>query len=65
MISVSGCSLSAGRAVSLTGASAYFLDACACGSHLSRCSRRSLAPYTPINLSMKLLYKKVPKATIF
>ncbi|WP_156419038.1 hypothetical protein [Fictibacillus sp. FJAT-27399] len=41
MISVSGCSLSAGRAVSLTGASAYFLGACACGSHLSRCSRRT------------------------
>ncbi|WP_062233545.1 hypothetical protein [Fictibacillus sp. FJAT-27399] len=27
MISISGCSLSAGRAVSLTGASAYFLGA--------------------------------------
>ncbi|WP_156419123.1 hypothetical protein [Fictibacillus sp. FJAT-27399] len=34
MISVSGCSLSARRAVSLTGASA-------CGSHLSRPSRRT------------------------
>ncbi|WP_156419058.1 hypothetical protein [Fictibacillus sp. FJAT-27399] len=57
MISVSGCSLSAGRAVSLLGA-------CACGSHLSRLSRRSLAPCTPINLSMKALYKNVSKATI-
>ncbi|WP_156418844.1 hypothetical protein [Fictibacillus sp. FJAT-27399] len=49
MISVSGCSLSAGRAVSLLGARA-------CGSHLSRFSRRSLAPYTPINLSMMAVY---------
>ncbi|WP_156418858.1 hypothetical protein [Fictibacillus sp. FJAT-27399] len=47
MISVSGCSLSAGRAGSLTGAGAYFtgastyfLGAGACGSHLSRSSRR-------------------------
>ncbi|WP_156419132.1 hypothetical protein [Fictibacillus sp. FJAT-27399] len=32
MISVPGCSLSAGRAVSLTGVNAYFLGASACGS---------------------------------
>ncbi|WP_255357622.1 hypothetical protein [Fictibacillus sp. FJAT-27399] len=43
MISVSGCSLSAGRAVSPTAQAPF-------GSYLSRSSRRSLAPFTSINL---------------
>jgi hypothetical protein len=58
LISAPGCSLSAGRAVSLLGAKAPV------GSHLSRCSRRSLAPSALINfiingfLSNNLLKKQ-------
>jgi hypothetical protein len=58
LISAPGCSLSAGRAVSLLVAKAP------AGSHLSRCSRRSLAPSAPINffingfLSKNLILKK-------
>jgi hypothetical protein len=44
LISAPGASLSVGRAVSLLGAKAP------AGSHLSRCTRRSLAPSAPINL---------------
>jgi hypothetical protein len=58
LISAPGCSLSAGRAVSILGAKATV------GSYLSRCSRRSLAPSAPINfiingfLSNNLLKKQ-------
>ncbi|WP_156419100.1 hypothetical protein [Fictibacillus sp. FJAT-27399] len=57
MISVSGCSLSAGRAMSPSAQAPKW-------SHLSRSSRWSLAPSTPINFSMKILLQKCSQSNI-